>query len=281
MSLTSEIARETEQAPDVPRISVVIVTHNRCATLARSLEALGPEHQVIVVDNGSSDDTSVIAQEFPAVRYIRLPKNFGHTKALNIGIRAADGNYILLLHDDTLLTGLAASQLADYLDEHPEAGAAAPVLLDDAGKPAPQVRPLPTPSNPDPAYVASDGGAAECLLGAAVMYRSYFLRAIRQIDENYGTYGADIELSWQVNKGGKPAMVLQGVKAIHLALPSPVKAGALAADRVQGTAAFFGIHTSLLAGMLYRLTKGLTGLLTFNFSAVSGAFGSTKIDGTH
>ncbi len=281
MNLTPEIEIDGELTPAVPRVSVVIVTHNRYATLLRSLETLGAEHQVIVVNNGSFDDTTSISVEFPYLRYIRLPKNFGVTKALNLGIRAAEGDNILLLHDDTIITGASVTALADYLEQHPEAGAAAPILTGEDGKPVPQIRPMPTPSNPDPAYVPADGGAAQCLLGAAVMYRTYFLRAIRQIDENYGTYGPDVELSWQVNRGGKPAMVLLGVEAIHLALPSPVKKSDLAADRVQGTAAFFGIHTSFISGMLYRLTKGLTGLLTFNFSAVSGAFGGTKIDGLH
>lgn len=260
----------------------MIVTHNRCETLRRGLQLLGSAHQILVVDNGSTDGTSATLEfEFPRARFIRLPKNFGLTKALNIGIRAADGTYILLLHDDTLIAEGVVSALADYLEAHIEAGCVAPLLTDETGSPMPQVRPLPTSALPDPPYAPATAATAPCLLGAAVMYRAFFLRAIRQIDERYGTYGPDIELAWQVGRGGKKAVVLQDLKAVHLAMPSSVKQGTLNGDRVAGTAAFLGTHVSLPASLLYRFTTGLLASLTIRFSVAAGAFLGQKIDGTN
>ncbi len=83
----------------------------------------------------------------------RSPREPGLTKALNIGLRVIEGEYILCLHDDTRITAEAVSRLADYLEAHPEAGAVAPLLTDDSGGPVPQARALPNPANPDPELV--------------------------------------------------------------------------------------------------------------------------------
>jgi GT2 family glycosyltransferase len=244
---------------------------------------LGDAHQVLVVDNGSQSGAYSLDEEFPAVRFIRLPKNFGQTKALNIGIRAAEGAYILLLHDDTIISGDAVTELADYLEAHTEAGAVAPLLLTAAGEPAPQVRDLPTPSDPDPLFRPAESGAeiaAPCVSGAALMVRSFFLRALRQIDERYGNYGSEIELCMQVRRANRKTIILREATAVHESLKSPMTRSSLAGDRVAGIAVYLGKHHGFVSGVLYRLQCGLSGLFTFNFKVVAGALAAVKIDGT-
>jgi len=274
--LTPEPQELEQQAK---RISVVIVSFNRKDTLRESLAALGDAHQVLVVDNGSTDGSATLDTEFPSVRFIRLPKNFGLVKALNIGIRAADGACVLILHDDTLIDAAAVSKLADYLEEHTEAGAVCPLLLHD-GQPALQARPLPTPAAPDPAFQITQSTEAECVRGAAIMFRTYFLRALRQIDERYGNYGSIVELCAQIRKANRKLVILRDVTAEHKASRSPMKAGALEGDRASGTAVYIGKHFGFIAGMLYRLKTGLAALLTFRFKVVAGVFSGVKIDGT-
>ncbi len=269
--------QELEQQPK--RISVVIVSFNRKDTLRESLSALGDAHQVLVVDNGSTDGSATLDDEFPSVRFIRLPKNFGLVKALNIGIRAADGTYVLILHDDAVIDAEAVSKLADYLEEHTEAGAVCPLLLHD-GQPAPQVRPLPTPAAPDPAFQSAQSTEPECVRGAAIMFRTFFLRALRQIDERYGNYGSIVELCAQIKKANRKLVILREVTAEHKASRSPMQASALEGDRASGTAVYLGKHFGFMTGMLYRLKTGLAALLTFRFKVASGVFSGVKIDGT-
>jgi len=269
-------------APQPKRVSVVIVSFNRGDQLRESLTSLGDVHQVLVVDNGSRDGTPALEAEFPACRFIRLPKNFGLTKALNIGVRAAEGEYVLLLHDDTRITAEAASRLADFLAARQDAGAVAPLLTTEAGDPAPQIRPLPSPAAPDPPFQSATGGeeiAAECVSGAAIMFRTFYLRALRQIDERYGVYGSAIELCAQVRRSGKKIVILRDVKAIHYALPSPLGRADLEGDRAAGTAGFLGKHYGFMAGLLYRIKTGLAGALTFRFKVAAGAFSGQKVDG--
>ena len=110
---------------------MVVVSRNRAALLRRCLDSVEqsearPTLQVIVVDNGSSDGSAQLDTAFPAVQFIPLPKNFGLTKALNIGWRAADAAYVFFLHDDTEIEPTTIALLADVLDANHEAAAVCP-----------------------------------------------------------------------------------------------------------------------------------------------------------
>lgn len=248
------------------KISVAIVSFNRVGRLRESLAALhesGPGFQVIVVDNGSRDGSASLDDEFPGVRFSRLPRNFGLTRALNIGIRAADGDYVLLMHDDVRIDGAAVLELAGFLENRADVGAVCPKID------GPQFRPLPTPSDPDPRLRnAPDGDetVVECVLGAAIMVRATFLRSMGHIDERYGNYGSDIELCARIRSSNRKLVVLGRVAASHGSDPSPMPEGALKSDRAAGTVAFIGKQYGFGASLLCRLK--------------TAPFGGAKIDGS-
>jgi GT2 family glycosyltransferase len=266
-----------------PRISVVIVSYNRVDRLRESLQALGSEHQIVVVDNGSEDGAENISSEFPGLQFRRLPKNFGLTKALNIGLRASEGEYILCLHDDVRITGEAVTKLADFLELRPDVGGVCPLLTDESGNPEPQVRALPTPGDPAPGLRLPEDAeeiAVECGSGAAFMFRAFFLRALRQVDERYGNYGSGIELCAQMRRASKKVVIVHSVTAIHENEPSPVPARVLEGDRAAGTAVFLAKHHGLVSGLVYRFKTALAALFTLRFSLLGGALSGQKIDGT-
>ena len=260
------------------RISVVIVSRNRTLQLRESLSLLGTEHQIIVVDNASEGGLSDFDEAFPHVRFIRLPKNFGLTKALNIGLRGAEGEFILFLHDDTLLQGEGASQLADVLEANPQVGAVAPLLVDRMGHPVPQVRLHP----PAPELsIASEGGDADVpsVSGAALMIRAFFLRAMRQIDEHYGNFGSDLDLCAQVQqRANKKIRVVQSVRAVHDA--ALVHSTLLAADTVIGTAVYLAKYQGAMAGWKHRLATAASAIVTFRWAMAKHLLSNQKIDGT-
>ena len=148
---------QPEEQEPVEQVSVVIVSCNRIDALRAGLTALhaavpNPALQIIVVDNGSRDGSASLDTEFPATQFLRLPQNFGLTKALNIGIRACDGTYVLFLHEDVEITPETVELLRAELEQRSDTGAACPLLVDEAGSPLPQVRDLPSTSDPDPAF---------------------------------------------------------------------------------------------------------------------------------
>ena len=93
-----------ELAPAVGRVTVVIPAHNEEGAIGAVLAALRGVthpalHEVIVVDDGSSDRTAEIAQA-SGVKVIRQPSNRGYGAALKAGIRAASSDYILTMDAD-------------------------------------------------------------------------------------------------------------------------------------------------------------------------------------
>lgn len=89
-------------------ISIVIVVHNGfdfTRQCIESVEQRTPEpHEIVVVDNGSSDDTRDLCAHFPRVRILRNEENLGFPSAANRGISASAGADVVLLNNDVIVT---------------------------------------------------------------------------------------------------------------------------------------------------------------------------------
>ena len=121
------------------KVSVVILTWNSARKIQTCLESLPAgltvAHEVIVVDNGSRDDTvALLRGRFPNVRIIANCNNRGVAPARNQGIRCARGEYILILDDDTIVHPGALDQLVQLLCTRPEIGLCGPKLVDAHGQ---------------------------------------------------------------------------------------------------------------------------------------------------
>jgi GT2 family glycosyltransferase len=120
-------------------VSVVIVTYNSRAVIGRCLDSLRAHaprssHEVIVVDNASQDGTAdLVEREHPWARVIRRANNGGLSAAINDGVAAASGRYVMQLNPDTRADGDVLTPLAGYLERHPDVGIVAPKLLNDDG----------------------------------------------------------------------------------------------------------------------------------------------------
>ena len=89
-------------------LSIIIVSFDARADLERclaSLHAAPPEipHEIILVDNGSSDRSADEAHRWKDVRLIETGSNLGFACATNVGIRASAGANLLLLNSDTIV----------------------------------------------------------------------------------------------------------------------------------------------------------------------------------
>ncbi len=120
-------------------VSVVILTWNSASAIEACLTSLPAgltvSHEVIVVDNGSQDQTlAVLRSRFPHVQIIANPSNRGVAPARNQGIRRARGEYLLILDDDTLVHPSAVDHLVQVLDSQPEVGLCGPKLVDAEGR---------------------------------------------------------------------------------------------------------------------------------------------------
>jgi glycosyltransferase involved in cell wall biosynthesis len=119
----------------MPRISVIIPTHNRPDLLPRAVESAlgaGEDVEVIVVDDASVDETAEVCRSLRGIKYIRLDRNQGVGGARNVGVLASSADFIAFLDDDDVrLPGTLDLQLRMLLDD-PEAGfVCGPVLCVD------------------------------------------------------------------------------------------------------------------------------------------------------
>jgi len=263
---------------------VVVVSRNRAERLRRCLESLenseGRETlQIIVVDNGSSDGSAQLDADFPRAQFIRLPKNFGLTKAMNIGWRAADAQYVFFLHDDTEVNPGAVMRLAEVLDSTPDAAAVCPLLVEGDGRPAPQLGSLPPDGTWRAAQPSASGPVAvEFPRGAALMIRVFVIRAIRQIDERYGQFGSDADLAAQIRNASKRILLVGDARVRHHG--SEAYATLVRADFLLGRAVFLGKYQGFGAGLRARLASVFGPLFSFRLGELRYTLAGQKIDGT-
>lgn len=106
-----------------PIVSVVIPCYRQAHFLPEAVESVlaqtYPHHEIVVVDDGSPDDTREVARRYPQVRYLHQA-NQGLSVARNAGIRASTGEFVVCLDADDRLTPEALAVGVRELLAHPE-----------------------------------------------------------------------------------------------------------------------------------------------------------------
>jgi GT2 family glycosyltransferase len=116
-----------------PSIDVVVAVHNHYELTRDCLERLARQtvtHRAIVVDDGSSDGTPErLRREWPHATIVELAANNGYTKAVNRGVSAGEGEYVVLLNNDVLLRPDCLERLVAPLGDDPRVGSVAATML--------------------------------------------------------------------------------------------------------------------------------------------------------
>lgn len=112
--------------------SIIIPTHNGFKHLRNCVESIREHteagtYEIIVVDNGSTDETPMWCQTQQDLVYIRNEENEGFPRACNQGLRRAGGDSILFLNNDTIVTTRWLSNLRTALYSHDDIGAVGPI----------------------------------------------------------------------------------------------------------------------------------------------------------
>jgi glycosyltransferase involved in cell wall biosynthesis len=101
-----------------PKISVIVPTYNAARTLGETLHSIFaseyPDFEVIVVDDGSKDNSADVAAQYPC-RLLRLAKNIGASRAKNAGAEQAAGDIVFFTDSDCLIRPDALRLIADNL----------------------------------------------------------------------------------------------------------------------------------------------------------------------
>lgn len=122
------------EGPPIKNVSIVILAYNNWEHTRQCLQSVlenscVPGLEVLVVDNGSSDDTASQLSQWthPALKVITLPSNMGFSGGNNLGCRQAKGDYLVLLNNDTIVPPGWLQRLLRPLAENRGIGLAGPV----------------------------------------------------------------------------------------------------------------------------------------------------------
>jgi GT2 family glycosyltransferase len=224
-----------------PHVSVIIPNWNGQRFLPVCLEALRRQsygaHEVILVDNASADDSVAYTRgAYPGVRVECLPRNVGFAGGVNAGIRAARGEYLALLNNDTEADPEWLAALVRALEEHPEIGFAASKmigfhdreLLDGCGdalswhmlayKIGAGQRDAGQYETPRPVFGACAGAA---------IYRRVLFDTVGLFDEQFFAYYEDVDLSFRAQLAGFRCLYVPTAVVAHIGSATAGKESAL------------------------------------------------------
>lgn len=214
-------------SPD-PTVSVVMPVYNNWSLTRRALSSLTLGHaqglfEVIVVDDGSSDETRVAAAAVPGLRVVSLSQNLGFTHAANRGAQQARGALVMFLNNDTLVLPGAVEALVDAMRETSIGAAGARLVfptgwLQEAGA---VVRGDGScahsgwgASPADPRYAARHD--ADYCSAAALMVRASLLQAIGWFDSRFApAYYEDVDLCFAIRARGSRVVVEPAATVVH------------------------------------------------------------------
>lgn len=279
-------------------LSVIIVNWNTKKLLEDCLRSVyrftkGISFEVIVVDNGSEDGSpEIVSKKFPKTKLIENSDNLGFTKANNQGIKAAIGEYVLLLNSDTYLIENSFKKLVVKARSLKNLGALAPLLLnvDKSTQQSvgffpslPQVfwwmsliDDLPGGTFLNPYHVDHDSfykheGEVDWITGAAFMLPKKVVDQVGGLDEKIFMYGEDVEWSYRIKKAGFKIYFSPTTKIVHIARGSSGKISKNAIlGEYSGVVYFYQKHKRVLSLQIVRFLLKMGALARFIIFSLLG-----------
>ncbi len=218
---------------DALKLSLVVLSYQRfdattgpcLATLTEVLDH--PRTELILVDNGSSDDAAekcaAWAAEHPRAHYLPMPRNLGFAGGMNVGVGIATGEWVCLVNSDTLFPAGALDALLGALARAPAKAAMLGPVTNAAGN----GQRLPLPDVPLPRAV--DAGAAAMHAPTGLFTPSYrtdfFCVAIQRsvwnqlggLDTGFGLgYFEDFDFSLRLRAIGRDQVIAEDVFIAHV-----------------------------------------------------------------
>lgn len=212
-------------------LSVIIVSYNAKYYLINTLHALEKISkycflEIIVVDNDSTEYSILeIKRLFPLVRFIKNERNYGFSKANNIGVQNSSSENLLFLNPDTIISLDVINDALSYIDKQ-EVGGVSVKMIDGKGSYLPESnRQFPTLYSSFLKLTGlhyfirnnyySDSEYSEVFAGACLFMKRDFFSKIGRWDERYFMYGEDIDLSLQIKNSKRKILYRESNPIVH------------------------------------------------------------------
>lgn len=225
------------------KLSIIILNYNTEHLLRLCLKNLQElhlsiTHEIIVVDNNSTDKSVMLVKtEYPGIKLIANTENYGHAKGNNLGISAAQGDYLLILNTDIIFSQANdIIKIITYLDQHSEVAILGPRLFNGDGsiqnscyRPYKFLTPIyrRTPlgklsfAKKDLArhlmwdFKHDENKEVDWLLGACLFIRRDFMKKYGALEEKFFLYLADYELCDRAKINGYKVLYFFDTHVIH------------------------------------------------------------------
>lgn len=209
-------------------VSIVIPNYNGKHFLKDCLQSVFAQdiedQEVIVVDNGSTDGSLEYLDTFPGVRVIALDKNYGFCYAVNVGIKASESEYVILLNNDTEVDKNFASELLRAIKSDEKIFSCASKMIqfhnreqiDDAGDYYCAL---------GWAFGRGKGGSVDqykepadvfAACAGAAIYRKKMLESLGYFDEKHFAYLEDIDIGYRAKIYGCRNVYAPGAVVYHV-----------------------------------------------------------------
>ena len=205
----------------MPKVSVVIPTHNREGLLRVAMESVLAQtfrdFEIIVVDDGSTDGTAKAVREFSdgRVRYFHL-EHGERSRARNFGLEKARGDYVAFLDDDDVCLPNRLSSQGDFLSRHPDVGLVGSGcrIIDDEGRTLAVRRPWVSRSEPTLRMCLS---ACAFVPPTCAMFRREALEPMDRLFDKSMNLAEDIDF-WirMIHAGCRPAWAPEVVSGYRI-----------------------------------------------------------------
>jgi glycosyltransferase involved in cell wall biosynthesis len=187
---------------ETPLVSVVVCSYNGAKTLEACLESLGqinyPNYEVILVDDGSTDNTSEIAARFQSVRYIHQ-ENHGLSHARNTGAAAAKGQIFAYTDSDCMADEDWLYYLVGTLNAGSFSGVGGPNVTPPAQN---WIQACVAGAPGGPSHVLLTDTIAEHIPGCNMAFRRSAFESVGGFDTEYRKAGDDVDFCWRLQQSG-------------------------------------------------------------------------------
>ncbi len=245
------------------KVSVIILNWNGAEMLRRFLPSVvkySPEAEVVVADNGSTDNSlEILREEFPGVKTMVFSENYGFAEGYNKALAQTETPYTLLLNSDVEVTPGWLRPLLDFMESHPEAAACQPKILncnhreyfeyagacggylDSLGYPYCRGRVMGVVERDEGQY---DGEPVSVFwaTGAAMLIRTDIYNKVGGLDARFFAHQEEIDLCWRLRSRGYGVWCVSESKVYHL--------GGATLDKSNPRKTFLNFRNNLL--MLYK-----------------------------
>ena len=218
------------------KASIIIPVFNKldltrqCLTTLASATTM-PEYEVIVVDNASTDGTAEFLAELGGdVQVIRNPENYGFAVASNQGAKAARGEFLLFLNNDTIPTEGWLNALVDEVERHPDVAVVGSKLLYEdgtiqhAGVAFSRIVFLPYHiyrQFPADSPMVNRRREFQCVTGACMLVRREVFEQVGGFDEGFKNGFEDVDLCMKIREQGWHIIYRPDSVVYHLESQTP------------------------------------------------------------